>query len=144
MFTGDTDTLANNDILVYIDGVLDQGSISKTGTAYNVVTTPVQLCSRNGGGFFSGTVADVRITTGAMSAADILNHARSKLRYVSNLATVVGYWPLDTCVTGSNVDAAGQPDRSGNSSTLTFTDGANNTGVTCSNDFGLMYPGGMD
>lgn len=70
VFTTDTTTSASNDVLVYVDGVLDQGSITRDGTLYGSVSTAVNIGRRGGAtAYLTGDLDDIRVSNATRSAS---------------------------------------------------------------------------
>lgn len=70
--TTDTVTSGNNTITLYIDGVLDQGTISRNGSGYGAVAQNLRIgYTEGGGGYFNGSIDEVRIYNTALTAAQI-------------------------------------------------------------------------
>lgn len=76
IFTSNTVTQASNTITVYVDGVLDQGSLSVSGSdaAFACTGCPLTLGAdyANGGAPLPGALDDIRIWTRALTAAEVL------------------------------------------------------------------------
>jgi hypothetical protein len=72
VFATDTTTLANNDVTIYIDGILNQGSRTDNGAGgYTVAVAPLTLgtaADHDVNSFFTGAMDDVRIMTGNLTA----------------------------------------------------------------------------
>jgi hypothetical protein len=90
-------TLSDGTLTLYVDGV-SQGSIASLGDPLTVTDIPIsvgngglapdQLCCA-----FNGAIAEVRVWSRALSAAEILAGAGSKL--TGSEQDLVAYWPLD-------------------------------------------------
>lgn len=132
VLTTSTTVSATNDISIYIDGSLSQGSITRNGNFYSPNNNDVVLCKNTvGSTFWAGSLWDVRIFSGNIGDAAIANLAQSRQMGLPIPYTELGEWPLDACTGGASVDGVVFADRSGGGSTLTADNGANNTGMTC-------------
>ncbi len=70
--TTNTTSSTSNDVTVYIDGIVNQGSISRIGTPYGTTTSELTIGVSNGlAGYFSGGIDDVRIYNRALTAEEI-------------------------------------------------------------------------
>jgi hypothetical protein len=70
VFTTNTSVQASNDVTLYVDGVLNEGSLTNS-TTYVAPTLPVTIGERSSGNLFSGAIDDVRIYNRALSAAEV-------------------------------------------------------------------------
>lgn len=146
VFTTDTVTAANNSISIYIDGVLDQGSLTDQTLPYQIMTRELRIgvISDLSSGFITGTIDDVRIYSVGLSAENVDRLYKSKMKYLGLPLATVSYWPLDDCNVGASGDAVTFNDRAKGGSNGTGVDGANNTGLTCAGSSMLSYPPGTD
>jgi len=130
VITTDTVTAGNNNINIYVDGVLNQGSLT-AGTTYGTAgDNKVQIGARYSGDRpFSGSMDETRIYNRALSAGEIqslyalgqsdkTNSAVSQPQGTGRLDSgLAGYWPLDD---GSGISAT---DSSTNANTGTLHGG---------------------
>ena len=71
VFTTDTAVTNNNDADIYIDGVLDNGAITKTSPP-TFSNATVQIGRRPDGSYFNGTIDEVKIYNVSLSTEQIL------------------------------------------------------------------------
>lgn len=70
--TTSTTVSASNDISIYIDGALNQGSIVRDGNPYAITSTNLMLgLSSFAGGYFSGSLDEMRVYNRALTEAEI-------------------------------------------------------------------------
>lgn len=73
VFTTDTVTSGGNDMVIYGDGVLDQGSTGRTGNGYQTATALLAIGSTSdgfAGNFLTGSIDDVRVWQRGLSTAE--------------------------------------------------------------------------
>ena len=69
---------ASNDISIYVDGALNQGSIGRSGSPYGVTAANLVFgVSSFAGGYFSGSLDEVRVYNRALTAAEIASLSNS-------------------------------------------------------------------
>lgn len=73
IYTTNTTVVASNDIQIYIDGAVSQGTVSKTLT-YSSSTSNVNLGRRSTGLYFNGNIANTFIYNRALSPTEILQN----------------------------------------------------------------------
>ncbi len=125
VFTTNTTTLASNDIQVYVDGVLNQGTLSSPASgAYcdPAANRAVFIGARSlpgATGYFNGSIDDARIWNTSLTASEILylyNKQNPSFRqseldssWTPHWSDLVGYWPLNestlTGVAGDVLDS---------------------------------------
>lgn len=83
VITTNTTVAANNDVSLYLDGVLDQ--TSKSGSvAYSITSLPLMLGRRSTGNFYNGNIGLVTIYNRALSQQEITqNYLAHRSRYVN-------------------------------------------------------------
>jgi hypothetical protein len=119
VITTDTSVIGNNTISIYIDGSLNQGSLTQTTTfgvdTVNYLSLGVRGVPANYQNYLNGQLDDVRIYSRSISATEA-SALYTNTPYVSN-SGLVGWWKLDdTTAAGTTaVDSSG----SGNNGTLT-------------------------
>lgn len=123
--TTDTVTAANNIISIYIDGILDQGSILQVNP-YIANNNTVKIGRRDTQDYYDGQMDDVRIYNRGLSAIEIAAlYKGSKASVVGktnkNRITngLVGYWTMD----GKDTYGTQTNDVSGNGNNGTLTNG---------------------
>ncbi len=147
VFTTNTTTLASNDVALYIDGALDQGSRTDSGAgAYQTNNRALLFGALSDltAGFHSGSLDDIRLYPTALSAENVARIASSRNKYDRVTLAVTGYWPLDDCAEGVSGDGVTFHDRGGSATNGTGVDGANNTGLTCHGSIRMSYPWGAN
>lgn len=117
VFTTNTTTLANNDMAIYYDGALDQGSRSDSGAgAY--VPPPVKfvfgaLSDLDISGWLVGTVENFSVYSTALSAENIIRYCTGAIRYAGySFPGLVSYWPMNDCTEGASGTGVTFNDRS--------------------------------
>jgi hypothetical protein len=72
VFTTDTTVAANNTVDIYIDGVLNQGSLTQFGNPYGTGTNGVDFSGRYGGTEpTDGLLDEIRIYNRALTAVEV-------------------------------------------------------------------------
>lgn len=144
VYTTNTTTLASNDVAIYYDGALDQGSRSDSGGGpYFAGTTRLGFGASSdieSTTTLAGTVENFSVYSGALSAENIIRYCSGKVRYGGYaFPGLVSYWPFDDCAEG--VSGTG----------VTFNDrsklGSNGVGAgtcTCKMNTGIGYAVGAD
>jgi hypothetical protein len=133
---------------IYIDGISQTITNLTTANANNLANFGFQpyIGAYNNRGTignpFSGTITETAVwsSTALPSAGDVtlLNtHTRGNPLLVTTLNGLGGYWKMNEGTSGS-ADAASITDYSGNTNTATADNGANNTGLTWSDDLDLF------
>jgi hypothetical protein len=140
-FVTNTTAAINNDITVYVDGVLDQATRGSSGLPYVVSTYPLVFGRRDNGSTLPGSLNDIRIDSPGLSATEILHLYKSKIRGGGQIAHKAAiYLPLNECVHGAALPALFPfPDRSGNG----FIGEINTTGALCRHGTGLRGAEGV-
>jgi uncharacterized protein (TIGR02145 family) len=119
VFTTSTTVISNNTITIYLDGVLNQGTLTQTST-YAAGNNAMYLGNRGGLDYYlDGYMDDVRIYNRALSAAEIkqlYNLGGTKTNTVSTVTAggdtlksgLVGWWTFDGANMKNNVtDSSG-------------------------------------
>jgi hypothetical protein len=130
IFTTDTSVSANNNVTIYVDGVLDQGTIFRTGLPYvSPTAVDLRLGTRRISNVldqFNGLGDDIRIYNRALTATEVkqLYNMGSSATVATSPTTrltngLVGYWTFD----GKNTSWTSNTtnDISGNNNTGTMT-----------------------
>jgi hypothetical protein len=72
VFTTDTVTAGNNTITIYINGVLDQGTLTTGGGPYTAGPYPLRLgTNANGSAYLTGAMDDVRFYRSGVAASQV-------------------------------------------------------------------------
>jgi hypothetical protein len=71
IFTTDTVTAGNNNIQIYVNGVLNQNSLSAASAGYVTNSSQVLVGKRGAGENFNGVLDDIRIYSRGLSATEI-------------------------------------------------------------------------
>ena len=95
----DTSVLANNDIQIYINGVLDQGSLtaSLVPTLASAIGLKIGARATSNGTeltYYSGKVDEVRVYNYARTTAQIISDMQAGAPSVTS-KSMVGYWDMD-------------------------------------------------
>jgi len=148
--TTNTTVIGGNDINIYIDGILSQGSLTNNGVYY--VSANAIRSGFGGSGYFNGSLDDVRIYSRALSASEIKQlynagagskvNASQQTDTTTSLKTgLVGHWTFDSKDLKTNV-----ADRSGLGNNGYLTNfGATSTAVTIGKiGQGLKFDGADD
>jgi hypothetical protein len=140
-FVTNTTAAINNDITVYVDGVVNQSTRGSNGLTYVVSTYPLVFGRRDNGNTLPGSLNDIRIDSPGLSATEILHLYKSKIRGGGQIAHKAAiYLPVSECVHGAALPALfAFPDRSGNG----FIGEINTTGALCRHGTGLMGAEGV-
>jgi hypothetical protein len=147
VFTTNTTTNASNNIVIYIDGSLDQGTLTGGSGGYNAGnanTVMGALSDADASGWLTGDVDDVYVYNTGLSAENISRYCSARMHGVGlQLAGKVSHWPLDQCGEGASGDGVSFVDRGGTQN-AGGDNGSNNTGMTCHGSTRMMYPVGAD
>jgi hypothetical protein len=127
-------------MVLYADGV----AVDTVASGDLSTLTPLLSICGNTGVFAAGQgiidyVATYDVAVPADEIAALAVSRRPRLRRT----IPTGEWLFDNCTPGSGTDAVVFRDHSGNSRTLTGSDGANNTGLTCQASTVLGMHGGI-
>ena len=134
-----TTVSGDNDVLPYVNGVLEDGGQSSGGQVYTPNAEPVRLCT-NVTQWQAATIDDVRIYSGVLSAERLLALANSKMRGLQVMGSLVSYVPLTQVATGAATNGIAFVDLAA-ASTVTPNDGANNTGMTANTTSVVLMSG---
>ena len=118
----DTATLGNNSISLYINGKLDQGSLTQSGlpaTSTQSVKIGARGTDASPSTFFPGKIDDVKIYNYARTAGQVA--------YDYNRGAPVAHWKLDECQGAIAYDATSQR----NNGTITIGASGEDTVGTC-------------
>jgi hypothetical protein len=103
----DTVTQGNNDIQIYINGIISQGSLTSTALPA-VSTAKLKIGARAEDtaeiGFFTGLIDEVKIYSGQRTSTQI---ALDYTAFTSPTAGVLGYWKFDEGTATSLTDSSG-------------------------------------
>jgi hypothetical protein len=141
VFVTNTTTAINNDVTMYVNGVVDQGARGSSTLPYAVSTNSLLFGRRDTGNTLAGSLNDIRLDSPALSASEILHLAKSKIRGGGQLAHKAAlHLPLNDCAGSAAIPAlAVFKDRSGSGH-----DGEmNTTGAVCRHGTGLMGAEGV-
>lgn len=147
VITTNTTTLASNDVTIYMDGVLDQGSRSDSGVPYSPGTTKLvasALSDLDSAGYIAGSVEDLTIWSTGFSAENAQRYCAAKVKYLGLQLSRAAYYPLDDCTPGTSGDGRVLKDRGTLRVDGLGIDGANNTGLTCQGSTNMNYPPSTD
>lgn len=73
IITTDSSTSANNTATIYIDGALDQGTATISGTSDGSSSANLRIGNRESGNPFNGYLEDLRLYTRGLSANEVLD-----------------------------------------------------------------------
>jgi len=110
--TTNTTVIGGNDINIYIDGILSQGSLTNNGVYY--VSANAIRSGFGGSGYFNGSLDDIRVYSRALSAQEIKQlynagagskvNASQQTNTTTSLKTgLVGHWTFDSKDLKTNV-----------------------------------------
>lgn len=81
VITTNTTTIASNTISLYLNGLLNQGSLTTTAV-YATTTDTIQMARRSSGGYWAGSIANTQIYNRALTATEVLqNYNATKSRF---------------------------------------------------------------
>jgi hypothetical protein len=148
VMTTSTTVPGTNDINIYVNGVLNQGSITRTGNVYSPSSDSVFVC-RKVNTYISQIIGNVKFMVGDSGLSTGLSMAQSKLLGLAMSGTRIGEFVIDGTVHGGALGTSGSqvttPDRSGHGTTIVWDDGANNINMTSDLiTFGPMYQRGVE
>lgn len=130
-----------SNVKCYIDGVSEASTscTALTTTLANAVGVRMGGRSESSGSHIPATMSDVMIYNRELTAAEVLAHAKSRVKGPM-FSGCVGYWPLNDSADGTSGDGDTFLDRAGiNGANATGADGANNTGLTAKAESYLSY-----
>jgi hypothetical protein len=113
--TTSTTVAATNNVDIYLNGVLSNGTLSSSGLVYSPGASDFRIGLRDNGSYLSGVMDDIRIDSPAFSALEILTMGKSNIKGGGLLSRRPAfYYPMDDCANGTVVvDFTLSVDRSG-------------------------------
>ena len=149
VFTTNTASSPGNDISIYIDGVLNQGSVSRDGSVYaGPASQKMQIMGRGSYSLMDASMDDVRIYNRVLSAEEVKRlyqlGATTKVAQTLDSNTtletgLVGHWTFDGPM------SSGIPDVSGNGYTGYFMSSVSTTSALAIGSIGqAVFVDGID